>query len=85
MTDYSQGPLFGRLFTGKSRGDASDKEESDNYPRRAARAHFDRLFEEEEEPNVVSHKATKGSEDTWTSPDLETGNELYGMNKAPTG
>ena len=31
----------------------------------------------------MTHKATEGSEDSWTSPDLAAGNELYGTNKAP--
>ena len=84
MTDHSEGPLFGRFFTGRSRGGSSEKKENENSSRRAAQAHFNRLFEEEEEPKFMTQNTTKGSEDSWTSPDLAAGNELYGTNNAPT-
>ena len=87
MINSSQGPLFGRFIISRSRGGSSDKKGSENSSRRVAQSHFNRLFEEEEEeeePRLVTHKVLKGSEDTWTSPDLEAGNELSSMSKAPT-
>lgn len=81
--EANQGPLFGRLFPGASRAEASSKKDSRSGSQRAAKAQFNRLFEESG-PGIESQELTNKGDHAWTSPDLAASNELFSMDKTST-
>ena len=46
MTDNTQGPLFGNMFSGASEAENSNKRRGQPNPQRGANAKFDRLVDE---------------------------------------
>lgn len=79
----TEGPLFGRLIPGTSRVEPYNNKISRSSSRRAAKDHFDRLFEQSGS-EAEFQSVTKEGEGAWTSPDLATSNELFSMHETPT-